>query len=138
MTWSQAVSSRDDSHPFEFGETLLLWQGRGFCGVRRTVRCEDAHAQPGEVPRGYAECFAYKEDETRGEETARLKAQDERKKQRFILWCELVQGFDKASINLVGDASQHQEAPHPDVAHLAGGIEDGTSGKGDRTPHQCG
>ena len=44
---------------------------------------------------------AYKEDETRGEETARVKAEDERKKQRFMVWCELVQCLDKASINFI-------------------------------------
>ena len=42
---------------------------------------------------------AYKEDETRGEETTRVKEDDERKKQRFIVWYELVQCLDKASIN---------------------------------------
>ena len=44
---------------------------------------------------------AYKEDETRGEETARVKEDDERKKQRFIVWYELVQCLDKASINFI-------------------------------------
>ena len=44
---------------------------------------------------------AYKEDETRGEETARVKAEDERKKQRFMVWCELVQCLDKPSINFI-------------------------------------
>ena len=44
---------------------------------------------------------AYKEDETRGEENARVKAEDGRKKQRLIVWCELVQCLDKASINFI-------------------------------------
>ena len=44
---------------------------------------------------------AYKEDETRGEDTARVKAEDKRKKQRFMVWCELVQCLDKASINFI-------------------------------------
>ena len=44
---------------------------------------------------------AYKEDETRGDETARVKAEDERKKQRFMVWCELVQCLDKVSINSI-------------------------------------
>ena len=43
----------------------------------------------------------YKEDETRGEETARVKSEDERKKQRFMVWCEFVQCLDKASINFI-------------------------------------
>ena len=43
----------------------------------------------------------YKEDETRGEELARVKAEDERKKQRFMVWCDLVQCLDKASINFI-------------------------------------
>ena len=42
-----------------------------------------------------------KEAETRGEETARVKAEDERKKQRFMACCELVQCLDKASINFI-------------------------------------
>ena len=44
---------------------------------------------------------AHKEDETRGEETTRVKAEDERKKQRFMVWCELVQCLDKASFNFI-------------------------------------
>ena len=44
---------------------------------------------------------AYKEDETTGEETARVKADDERKEQRFMVWCELVQCSDKVSINFI-------------------------------------
>ena len=49
---------------------------------------------------------AYKEDETRGEETASVEAEDERKKQRFmvscvIVQCELVQCLDKVSINFI-------------------------------------
>ena len=56
LTWSKEVSRRDDSHSLEVKEVLLFWQGRGFCGVQRAVRGEDAHAQPGKVPRGQAEC----------------------------------------------------------------------------------
>ena len=44
---------------------------------------------------------AYREDETRGDETTRVKAEDERNKQRFIVWCELSQCLDKASINFI-------------------------------------
>ena len=34
-----------------------------------------------------------------------------------------------------GEAPQHREAPHSDVPHSAGWIEDGTRGKSDRLPH---
>ena len=44
---------------------------------------------------------AFKKDETRGEETARVKAEDERKKQRFLVWCDLVQCLGKALINII-------------------------------------
>ena len=43
----------------------------------------------------------YKEIETRGEETARVKAGNQRMKQRFIVWCELVQCLDRASLNFI-------------------------------------
>ena len=101
LTWSQAVSSRDDGDPLENGETLLLWQRRGFCGVQRAVLGEVAHAQHGEVPEDKLTVPAYEEDETKGEKTARIKAEDERKKQPFIVPCELVQCLDNASINFV-------------------------------------
>ena len=71
------VSSRDDSHPLEGGGALLFWPRRGFYGVQRAVRGEDAHAHPGEKPRGQADCACLQargEDETRGEEAARVKA----------------------------------------------------------------
>ena len=45
--------------------------------------------------------YAYEEDETREEETTRVKAEHERKKQRFMVWCELVQCLDKSSINVI-------------------------------------
>ena len=44
---------------------------------------------------------AYKEDETNGEETARVNAENKRKKLRFMLWCEHVQCLDIASINFI-------------------------------------
>ena len=56
----------------------------------------DAHAKPREVLRGQA----YKED-TRREETARVKTEDDRKMQRFMVCCELVQFLNKVSINFI-------------------------------------
>ena len=44
---------------------------------------------------------SYKEDETRGEETATVNVEDEREKQRFMVWCKFVQCLDKASINFI-------------------------------------
>ena len=38
---------------------------------------------------------AYKEDEMRGEETARVKAEDERKKQRFMVWWNLFSAWTR-------------------------------------------
>ena len=81
---------------------------------------------------------AYKEEETRGDETARVKAEDERKKQRFMVWFKLVNCLDKASINFIrlhkpdgveDNVHQHREAPHSDVAHSAGWLEVGTRGE---------
>ena len=89
---------------------------------------------------------AYKENETRREETAGVKAGNQRMKQRFTVWCKLVQCLDRASLNFIrlhkpdrvnawkAIVGKHHSTRGP--AHSAGLIEDGTRGKGDRPPHQ--
>ncbi len=44
---------------------------------------------------------AVKTQDTAAETTARDKAEEEKKRQRFMVWCELVQCLDKASINFI-------------------------------------
>ena len=188
MTWSQAVSRRDDSHPLEVGEALLLWQRRGLCGVQPAVRGEDAHAQPGEVPRGQADCACLQrrrdqgrrncQGQIRGREAEAAihglvrtcsvlgqgfnqlhpPSQARRVQSRgreeeaaihgLVRTCSVLgQGFNqlhppsqarrgRSLESHCGKASQHREAPHSDVAHSAGWIEDGTRRKSDPLPHQ--
>ena len=88
---------------------------------------------------------AYKEDETRGEETARVKAERTRGRSsdswsgaNLFSARTRLQSTSSAFTSLeshCGEASQHREASHSDVAHSAGWIEDGTRGESDRLPH---
>ena len=100
--WSQAVSSRDDSHPFEVGEALLLCQRRRFCGVQRAVRGEDAHAQPGEVPRGQADCACLQRRRDEGRRRNSQGQSRERAEEAALHGLErIVPCLDKASINFI-------------------------------------
>ena len=151
MTWRQAVSRRDDSHPVEVGEALLLWQRRGLCGVQRAVRGEDAHAQPGEVPRGQADCACLQTRRDEGRRNCQGQSrgrEEEAAIHGLVRTCSVLgQGFNqlhppsrarrgRSLESHCGEASQHREAPHSDNAHSAGWIEDGTRGESDRLPHQ--
>ena len=83
------------------GGEALLWQGRGFRCVQQAVGGEDAHAQPGKVPRGHGDCACPQKRGDEGRRNCQVQREDERKKQRFIVWSELVQCLNKVSIHFI-------------------------------------